>query len=172
MTEIYEKVEQGRTKMEKVLDFIPGWKGYKERQMRRSADQLLRKTMADKLADQRRKIDAAQKELINHGRLDLVDDLGSAVTQLQTFADRVRFASYGYAGIFDAVKIKQEQLAQIYEFDAQLIDYVERLEEATGQLRSAIPSGEGVEEAIRTIQDIMSEANSTFDQREHLILES
>jgi hypothetical protein len=171
MADIHGTVEESRTKVEKVLNFIPGWKGYQERQNRRKADQLLRQKLAEKLAEQRRKIDTAQKDLISQGRLDLVDDLGSAVTQLQTFLDRVRLASYGYSGVFDAVKIKQAELEKLYTFDAALVEYVERLDAATDHLQSAIPTGEGLEDAVRTIKVITREANSTFDQREHLIVE-
>ncbi|MFQ6100690.1 MAG: hypothetical protein ACE5OS_05590 [Anaerolineae bacterium] len=172
MGDIYEKVKGGRTALEKLTDFIPGWSGYQERQTRRKADQLLRQTLAKKLADQRRNLDAAQKELIEHKRMDLVDNVGGAVTQLQTFIDRVRVASYGYSGLFDAAKVNESELEQMYNFDAALFDYVERLDAAAGRLREAIPSGEGLVETIRIVQDICREANSTFDQREHLILGS
>ncbi|MDY6875869.1 MAG: hypothetical protein SWK90_06670 [Chloroflexota bacterium] len=172
MGDIYEKVKDSRTAVEKLTDFIPGWNGYQERQTRRKADQLLRQTLADKLADQRRKLDVAQKDLINHSRIDLVDDVGSAVTQLQTFADRVRLASYGYSGLFDAAKINQAELEQMYNFDVALFEYVERLGAASDRLRQAIPGGEGLIETVRIIQDICREANSAFDQREHVILGS
>ena len=128
--------------------------------------------MAEKLADQRRKLDVVQKELINHGRVDLVDDVGSAVTQLQTFADRIRVASYGYSGLFDAAKVNEAELEQMYNFDAALFEYVDRLDAASDRLREAISIGEGLVETIRIVQDICREANSTFDQREHLILGS
>jgi len=60
----------------------------------------------------------------------------------------------------------------MYNFDAALVEYVERLDAANDRLREAIPSGQGLVETIRIIQDICREANSTFDQREHLILGS
>ena len=168
----YGKVKDSRTALEKLLDIIPGWGGYQERQNRRKADQLLRQTLAEQLANQRRKLDAAQKDLISHGKVDLVDDVGSAVTQLQTFIDRVRTASYGYSGMFDAVRINEAELEQMYNFDAALFEYVGRLDAATGRLREAISVGEGMVETVRIVQDICREANSTFDQREHLILGS
>ena len=172
MGDTFEKVKDSRSGLEKLLDVIPGWGGYQERQNRRKADQVLRQTRAEKLADQRRKIDVAQQDLISHSRIDLVDDLGSAVTQLQTFIDRVRFASYGYSGLFDAVRINQAELEQMYNFDVALFEYVERLDAANGRLRESIPSGQGLVETIRIVQDICREANSTFDQREHLMLGS
>jgi hypothetical protein len=172
MGDIYEKVKDSRSVLEKLTSKIPGWGGYQERQERRKADQILRQTLAEKLADQRKRLDVAQKDLISHGRIELVDDIGSAVTQLQTFIDRVRLASYGYSGLFDAVKINQNELEQMYNFDAALFEYVERLNAASDRLREAIPSGQGLVEVIRIVQDICREANSTFDQREHVILGS
>lgn len=172
MVDTYGKVQDSRTGLEKLLDIIPGWGGYQERQNRRKADQVLRQTLAEKLTAQRRNLDVVQKDLINHGKIDLVDDVGSAVTQLQTFIDRVRTASYGYSGMFDAVRINQAELEQMYGFDLALFEYVDRLDAATGRLREAISVGEGLTETVRIVQDICREANSTFDQREHLVLGS
>ncbi|MGD8967629.1 MAG: hypothetical protein PVI07_08985 [Anaerolineae bacterium] len=172
MVDIYGKAEEQRNALQKVVDSIPGWGGYQKRQRRREADKLLRQMLADKLGEQRRRLDKAQKELLGHGRLDLLDDVESAVTQLKTFTDRIRFASYGYAGLFDAVKIREEELKQIYDFDAALIEYVERLDTANDHLRSAISEGQGLEEVLDVIEEIVREANDTFDRREHLILGS
>jgi len=170
MADILGKAQEQRNALQKVIDVIPGFGGYQKRQRRREADRLLRQTLADKLGQQRRRLSSAQKELLSHGRLDLVDDVESSVTQLKTFTDRIRFASYGYAGLFDAVKIREAELQQIYEFDAALIEYVERLDTANDHLRGAIPEGEGLEEILDVIEEIVREANDTFDGREHLIL--
>jgi hypothetical protein len=170
MGDIFGKVKDSRNLVEKLGSVIPGWKGYQERQERRKADQLMRQTLAEKMAGQRKRLDVAQQELINSGKLDLVDDVGRAVTQLQTFIDRVRLATYGYSGLFDAVKINQEELEQLYNFDAALFEYEGRLNTANDRLREAIDTGEALPETIRIIQDICREANATFDEREHVIL--
>jgi hypothetical protein len=68
------------------------------------------------------------------------------------------------------VKIRENELKQIYDFDAALVEYVERLDAANDHLRDAISVGEGVEEVLDVIEEIVYEANDTFDQREHLIL--
>lgn len=172
MGDVFDKIQDSRSGLEKLLGIIPGWGGYQERQTRRKADQVLRQTLATKLTGQRKRLDVAQKDLISHGRLDLVDDIGSAVTQLQTFGDRVRLASYGYSGMFDAVKVNQSELEQMYNFDVALFEYVGRLDAANDRLREVIASGEGLVETIRIVQDICREANSTFDEREHVILGS
>lgn len=169
MADVFDRVQQSRTGLEKLLDFIPGWKGYQEQQNRREADKILRMALAQKLAVQRGRLEAAQVDLITAGRIDLVDDLGQAVTPLQTFIDRVRFATYGYSSVFDALKMKQEQLAQLYDFDLQMFGYVDRLSEANDRLLEAIGSGEGIAETIRIIRGIVREANETYGQRTQLI---
>jgi len=70
------------------------------------------------------------------------------------------------------VKIREEELNQIYAYDAALLDYVERLDTANDHLRTAISEGDGLEETIEVIVDIVREANEAFERREHLILES
>jgi len=98
MDDILGKVEGQRNALEKLIDAIPGWGGYQKRERRRDADKLLRETLVTKLGEQRRRLDTAQKKLLSHGRLDLVDDLESAVTQLKTFTDRIRLPATGMPG--------------------------------------------------------------------------
>ena len=54
-----------------------------------------------------------QREFINSGDIGYVDDLEAAAIKLRTFADRVRRATRGYSGLFDAVKINEEELGRV-----------------------------------------------------------
>lgn len=170
MSDLYKKVSEARTGLEKLLGQIPGYKGYKEKEMRRESDKLLRQAVATRMEAQRRRMDELQRRLISAGRLEYLDDLGVAITQLQTFIDRVRRATYGYGGLFDAVRVREEELDRLYDFDHQLLEYGDRLSAALDTVEIAIPSGEGLAEAIRTVQSICAEANNTFSMREEVIL--
>jgi len=164
----YGKVKDSRSALEKLLDIIPGWGGYQERQTRRKADQVLRQTLAEKLADQRRKMDVAQQDLISHGRVDLVDDVGVAVTQLQTFIDRVRTAAYGYGGLLSADRVKEDDLDAVYEFDTALVDYADRIEGAIDRARAGLET-EDLKSLILMIRDLAREANTVFDERKAVL---
>lgn len=170
MSDLYKRVSEARTGLEKLLGQIPGYRGYKEKEMRRESDKLLRQAVATRMEAQRRRMDELQRRLIGAGRLEYLDDLGVAITQLQTFIDRVRRATYGYSGLFDAVRIREEELDRLYDFDHQLLEYGDRLSAALDTLETAIPSGEGLAEAIRTVQSICAEANNTFSLRDEVIL--
>ncbi len=151
-----------------VSNVVPGYKGYKQKELRREADKLLRDTLVSKLRTVKRQMDTLQQDLISAGKIDMLDVVGSATTQLQTFIDRIRTASYGYGGLFSAVRVKEEDLDRVYQFDAQLLDYVERLEGAIGRAREAV-GGEDAASHILLIRDLTREANDTFDRRQEVI---
>jgi hypothetical protein len=151
-----------------IADVVPGYKGYKQKELRREADKLLRDTLVSRLRTVKRQLDALQQDLISVGKIDLLDIVGSATTQLQTFIDRVRTASYGYGGLFSAVRVKEDDLDRVYQFDAQLLDYVDRMEGAIGRAREAA-AGEDAQSHLFIVRDLAREANDTFDRRQEVI---
>ncbi len=152
---------------EKLTEIIPGYKGYKQKELRREADKLLREALVSRLRAVKRQLDALQQDLISAGKFDLLDEVGSTITQLQTFIDRVRTASYGYGGLFDAVRVKEDDLDRLYQFDNQLLDYAQRMEEAISRARSEVEGD--VRPTILLLRDIAREANVTFDERAEVI---
>jgi len=154
--------------IEKLAAKIPGYKGYKEKELRRDADKLLREHLAKRLRTVKTQLDGLQVDLIGAGKIDLLDEAGSAATQIQTFIDRLRTASYGYAGLFDAARIKENDLDRVYEFDSALVSYADRIEDAIGRARAEL-EGEDARALILMIRDLAREANSTFDERQDVL---
>src|SRR4030043_633533 len=119
--QIFGKVSGDLDPFKRILNIIPGFKGYVERQSRRDSDKLLRETIADRFEEQWQRISSLQRDFISSGEIQYVDDLEASAIKLRTFADRVRRASRGYSGLFDAVKINEAELAALYEYDAQML---------------------------------------------------
>lgn len=165
---LLNNVKDEMSGLEKLVSKIPGYKGYKEKEQRREADKLLREHIANRLRTVKTQLDGLQTDLISAGKIDLLDEAGSASTQLQTFIDRLRTASYGYSGLFDAVRIKEDDLDRVYEFDASLLSYADRLEGAIGRAREGL-EGEDARSLILLIRDLAREANATFDERQDVL---
>jgi len=127
---LLDNIKDEMSGFEKLVAKIPGYAGYKEKELRREADRLLRDHIVQAMRTVLRDLDALQTDLISAGKFGLLDEVGSATTQIQTFIDRVRTAAYGYGGLFDAVRIKEDDLDRVYQFDAALVDYAERIQGA------------------------------------------
>ncbi len=170
--DLHEVIEAGLGGLEKLAKKIPGYKGYKEKELRREADKLLRMEVAGKLDDQRKRLSELQMQLISQVQIEFVDDLERAVIKLQRLIDRIKTASYGYGGLFDAVKVKEEQLDALYEFDNRMLGYVEQIAAGVDHAESAIAAKEGVGVAIAELVVTVEEANVAFGHRNEAILQA
>ncbi len=114
MADMYQRVTDERDIFKQLLSKVPGFKGYVERETRRSSDKLLRESLADRFEELWQRISSIQKQMVNEGMIEFVDDMEGASIKIRQFIDRVRNASYGYAGLFDAIKIDEEELSELY----------------------------------------------------------
>ncbi|HOU15877.1 MAG TPA: hypothetical protein PKZ84_22460 [Anaerolineae bacterium] len=165
---LLDNIKDEMSGLEQLIAKIPGYKGYKEKELRREADKLLRDHIVGRMRTVKTQLDGLQQDLIGAGKFDLLDETGSAATQIQTFIDRVRTAAYGYGGLFDAVKVKEDDLDRVYEFDSALLGYADRIENAIGNARAGV-EGEEARSLILMVRDLAREANTTFDGRQDVL---
>ena len=170
MTDPMGKITEGKDLLGKIRNSLAGFLGYIDRANRREADKMLRETIAQRYEEQWSKISELQREFIAEGKLELVDDLEAAAIKLRAFIDRVKGASYGYAGFFDAVRVNSDELEHIYQYDAALLERVDDLARAIENVQASIET-EGLPAAIRNMVTVSQEAIDAFDRREEVILE-
>jgi hypothetical protein len=164
MSDLFDQVTGDQDIFKKILSKIPGFSGYIERQNRRAADKLLRDTIANRFEEQWQRISALQNELTHEGGLAYVGKLESAAIKIRQFIDRVKNASYGYSGLFDAVKINEQELAQVYQYDLALLNSADELSNAVDNVETAIGS-DGLPAAIRKLTTLASHAVTAFNKR-------
>ena len=167
MVDLRQTVSDHLGGLESLTSKIPGYSGYKEKEMRREADTLLRENLARQLAEQLTKAeDVANQMLVGPGMMQL-DEIGKGNTRLQTLIDKVKTAAQGYAGFFDAVKVKEDELDILYEFDNKMLDEVDGISEAIDQIQSAIDSGDdsAIAPAVRGYVKSVTDVSAMFDKR-------
>jgi len=168
MSDIFERVSGEQDFIKKILAKIPGFKGYIERGDRRMSDKLLREKIAAEFDMLYQRISSLQRDLISQGGLSYVDDLEASALKLQQFIDRVKTASYGYAGIFDAIKIKEEELEQVYQYDYALLALADEVQSAIDNVETSIGT-EGLEASIRNLTNISQQCVDAFNKRSEVI---
>ena len=114
--------------LEKLADAIPGLKGYREKESRRDTDKRFREYLAGRIEGARNTIDESKREIVSAGRLDGLADIDRLSQKALKAANLIRYASYGYSGFFDQVKIEEGELDRLYQYDMSLLADVEALE--------------------------------------------
>lgn len=168
MSDIFDKVTGDQDAIKKILAKIPGFKGYIERGDRRMSDKLLRDTIADEFEALNQRVSSLQRDLISQGEIGYLDDLEAAAIKLRQFIDRVRTASYGYAGLFDAIKIKEDELAQVYEYDSALLALSDQVRSAIDNVETSIGT-EGLDASIRHLITVSQQCVDAFNKRSEVM---
>jgi len=166
--QIYEKVGSDMDFFKKILSKIPGFGGYMERQKRRDSDKLLRETIANRVEEQWQRISTVQRDFISSGDIAYVDDLEASAIKLRSFADRIRRATRGYSGLFDAVKINEEELAKLYQYDATMLDLVDEVARAVDNVETSVGS-EGLPAALRHLRTVTQQCIDVYDRRAEVV---
>lgn len=167
--QIFNQVTGDMDPFKKILSKIPGFSGYMERQNRRDSDKLLRETVASRFEEQWQRISGLQRDFISQGEIGYVDDLEAAAIQLRTFADRVRRATRGYSGLFDAIKINEDELAKLYQYDAAMLALGDEVGRAIDNVETSVGS-DGLPAAIRHLTSLARQCGTMFDRREEVVM--
>jgi hypothetical protein len=120
--------------------------------------------------EQRRRLNSIAMQLADAGRLRVLLTVDRSLMRLQFLIDRLKTASYGYAGLFDAIKVKEAELDALYEYDAALLDDVEKVR----MLIDAVDSAEDDDQVTKAGNELLAaleEINETFSKRQDVILE-
>jgi len=109
-----------------------------------------------------------QADFVSEGQIQYVDDLEKAAIKVRTFIDKIRTASYGYSGFFDAAKINEEELARVYEYDSAMLDLVDSVSRAIDNVEASVGS-DGLPAAIRNLVSSANECLLVFNRRDEVM---
>ena len=163
------KITAGDDLLGKIRNTVSGFIGYFDRENRREADKLLRATIAQRYEQQWARISALQRQMIETGQIEHVDHLEGAAIKLRGFIDRVKTASYGYAGFFDAVRINSNELQKIYAYDLQLLEDVNSIASAVDNVEASMGS-DGLPAAMRHLTTLCQDVVDAYDRRDEVLL--
>jgi hypothetical protein len=164
MVDFFQKIVDSQGSVEDLMRKIPGFKGYFEKQDRRAADRLLREHLVRVFNELLVEFTQLQKKLADKGGFAYMERVQSIDTRLRTFIDRIESAAQGYAGLFDAIKVKEDALARVYAFDNALLAYQSQFAAGLQQLAEVIGTDE-VDGVLTQLEDVVMEANNTFLRR-------
>lgn len=160
MSDYQQQIQDDRGPLKNLLSKVPGFKGYLEKEDRRTADKLMREEIGDRYVKVLNQLDAVMTRMVDQGQIEYVDNLESVVTKVQTFIDRIRNASYGYSSFFAAVKIDEETLDRIYEYDKSLLEGAQKMEE----LMLSVEAAENDAELKSLLDEMNQQARELINQ--------
>ena len=169
---IYEKAKGEMRLSERILAELPGFRGYKEKELRRESDKLVRNNLYQRLTEARKDLKEIFQKLSDNRLQEVLTDMDRFVMRFDRVSEKINHASYGYAGFFNVLKIEEEKLDKMIEFDNGLMDDVDKIAEETDAFKKEVmkQNFEKVSDNIQGLSDLLEELEETFDDREEIIL--
>jgi len=170
--DVYGQAKSQMRLSERIAAALPGFRGYKEKELRRESDKLIRNNLYLKLTKDKDNIKSISQKIADKRYMDVLTDIDRLSAKMDRIAEKVNHASYGYAGFYDIVKIKEENLDRMITFDNQLLDEVNALTSSIEDLKTQLLSNNfaNLKDKIQTIADKFELLEDTFDKREQVIL--
>ncbi|MBS7637479.1 hypothetical protein KEJ49_01110 [Candidatus Bathyarchaeota archaeon] len=166
-----ERVRGERGLLERIMSRVPGYRGYKEKELRRESDRLVRMEAVGRLK--------ASKEILRRrlanpmmvGRLSTEDAwrLETLSARLDRVTQRIERAAAGYAGFFDAVKVREDKLEMVLQHDLNLVEMAERVR-AEMERASEVETGtEDWRKAMDGLMKRVEELDALIDRRGEIL---
>jgi hypothetical protein len=165
------KVKGERSILEKIMGYVPGYHGYKEKELRRESDRLVRTEAVNRLKAAKTSIRRAfaNPTLVQKLSQDDTYKLNAFNSRLDRVTQRIDRAVAGYAGMFDAVKVKEDKLDTVIQHDVSLIEKAEAIRAGSEQIAKMQPGDDEWGTAMDTLISKVEEYDSLIDKRSEIL---
>ncbi|MBS7653878.1 MAG: hypothetical protein QXU95_00630 [Candidatus Bathyarchaeia archaeon] len=166
-----EKVRGEMGLLEKIMSYIPGYRGYKEKELRRESDRLVRMEAVNKLKSAKR---IFRKKFANPLISQMLSEedayrFEAFLARLDRVTQRVDRAVAGYAGIFDAVKVREDKLDMVIQHDLGLMERVESIKTDVEKVAGMEVGREEWKNAMDELISKVEELDGFIDRRSEVI---
>lgn len=168
MPDYRQRVLDSQGKFRKLVARLPGFKGYIAKEARREADKMLRTHIGRQLDQHRSRLQQFGTKLAKSEKFDAVTEVEQVRMRLQTAGDKIKTATYGYAGFFDAATVNEPELDALYDFDNSLMDEVEAIGTAIGTLTKA-GEGQPFADALEAVSSAIEDLSAVWARRADVV---
>jgi hypothetical protein len=167
--DIRQQVEDNRGAIKKLQLLIPGLRGYRSKEDLRVSDELLRNQVADRLDKVRVNLQQLRKQLAMNNDLTNITTVGSLMAQVQTLSGEVRHAAQGYAGWVAPIRIDENKLNALYDYDFTFVSQVFQLDESTGNLTYDATAPNSIQSSLGQFSKTVSDLSQKWSRRIDMI---
>jgi hypothetical protein len=165
------KVRGERGLLERIMGYIPGYRGYKEKELRRESDRLVRTDAVNRLKAAKTAVRRTFANPTVVQKLTSEDSyrFDALTSRLDRVTQRIDRAVAGYQGMFDAVKVKEDKLDTVIQHDLSLIQEAEAIKTDCDNVAKMQPGnadwGTAVDSLISKVEDL----DALIDQRTEIL---
>jgi hypothetical protein len=165
------KVRGERSLLERIAGYIPGYRGYKEKELRRESDRLVRTDAVNRLKAAK---NAVRRNFANPTVVQKLSGedayrFDALTSRLDRVTQRIDRAVAGYAGMFDTIKVKEDKLDTVTQHDLSLIEKADAIKTDCENANKMQPGNTDWGTAMDNLISKVEELDGLIDQRSEIL---
>ncbi len=154
--------------VEKMELFIPGLKGYKQKELLREEDLGVRRKLEEFLNSATHHLREAEQAIaMSGGDPTLFEE--KVVQRIELLRSWISSAESGFGGLFDKVNIEEPQLEAILQNDLQMLETAKELSEKAKELSTTLDT-QKIFSAASELSEIIEKIRSLAEKRKQILL--
>src|SRR3989304_4113342 len=165
------KVRGERSLLEKIMGYIPIYRGYKEKELRRESDRLVRTEAVNRLKTAKTAFRRtfANPTVVQKLAGDDTYRYEALTSRIDRVTQRIDRAVAGYAGMFDAIKVKEDKLDSGIQHDLSLIENAESIKVDVEKATRIVVGTEDWRTAMDMLISKIEEFDRLIDERSNIL---
>lgn len=154
-------------KLEGLVEKIPLLGSYLRRENARERDKIIREHIAERIDHLKGGLMKVMEDGAESGRLEGLDKLDRLSRKLDKLRDTVKFAAHGYSGIFDRVKVRDDELTALHTYDLEMLEKVEDMDRRLGGIKSVLGNKAKLKGEIDALSTFAEEMEGMLGDRKY-----
>lgn len=161
-----EKSKADRGIFERISLYIPGYKGYREKNIRRDIDRLVRSHVGLQIKEAKTVMSDLKRQVLENGDMASVKSMERISTKIDTYMKSIESAESGYSGLWETIKTTESDLDGIVEWDEKLVVCSSELKDMLSEFRNKVDEGASdVKQDIRAIEKHVDDLRDGLNAR-------
>lgn len=161
---VSDKVKGDRSIFERIAMYIPFYRGYRARNLRRDVDREVRLAVSKIIKATKTELENVYREIVETGDIASARKVERIRNKVDTYNTKVAHAAGGYSGIWATIKKEEQELDAVVAFDAKLLDSADAMRKDAESLRNAI--GEDIGTMIKELERKVDALIENYEGRE------
>lgn len=155
-----------------LVSLMPGYGGYREREMRRESDKLVRLRILSSVRYASNRVDDLARRVYSMKESEeLYSVIDRVRWRIQLLETHIRGLEYGYAPLNALAKINEDKLDALIGYDEILIHGSERLRQQIDDLSKPMDGLDQIHASLSNLETIVSDIESQLQRRQELFLQ-
>ena len=138
---VMEASKENRGILERICLWIPGYRGYRQKDIRRDVDKEVRAQVARSIDGCKTTLANIQRGVVENGDIQMAKTVERLRTKTDTYLKNMESAESGYSGIWETTKTLQDELDAVMEWDAKLLETAADLKRILDSIQDKVDSG-------------------------------